>query len=320
MSWPADYYPASVVSDVLPGRKSSTLYNVLVGLNIFFVLTILLLTLYVLISKSSTSIFTVNIQLFSNKWSPENGVYGLLTPLLGSLLVSTLAIPIVLIFSIPLVIAIVEYARGPLSRILDVIVDLTAGLPTIIFAYIGLAFLSNWLKYWVEEPLNRLLNFIPLFSCKPLTGQNIGTAALILAISTVPFTTALIREAYKMIPHSMVEALYSVGLYKEEVAYMKISMIKTAIVSAILFSTSRVLTETTIVSLLAGNQFIISSCIFTPMITIPSLIVNNFGYSTIYPLLDSVLFTSALILYAISLALNFAGLYLNMKLEVIAGG
>ena len=289
----------------------------LVGLNLAILVVLFALVVYVLAVKSAPSILSLGAGLLGSVWNTDEGRYGLLAPLLGSVLVTVYSIPLIIVFSIPLVVLAEEYLRGLAGKLVNLVIDMSAGLPTVIYAYIGLAFMSNVLKDWLERPLHELLGFLPLFACRPLTGQNLMTATVILSISAVPYMAALVRESLRMIPKSYVEASYSIGLYKEEVILMKLSMVRPAIVSALLLSSSRVLTETTIVSLVAGNQYVITPCALSPVSTIPSLIVNNFGYSVMYPLLDSVLFASSLILFVLSLSLNAAGLYLNKRFRVV---
>ncbi|WP_440059317.1 PstC family ABC transporter permease [Thermogladius sp. 4427co] len=273
-----------------------------------------------MLQKSIPSLTNLGVSLFSPTWDLDHGEYGILAPIIGSLEVGLVSLPIILVFSIPLTIFTEEYLSKKVRKYVDIFIDLTAGIPTVIFAYLGVAFLSNNIRQYVEIPLHKLLGFLPVFGCYPLTGQNLLTASLVLSVSTISYTAVLLRESLRMIPLTYIEAMYSTGLVKEEVIIMKISMIKPAVISAILLSLSRVLTETTIVSLLAGNQIIISPCLFSPVSTIPSLIVNNFGYSTIYPLVNSVLFFSSLILFVISLLLNLAGLSLNKKLRAVFSG
>jgi phosphate transport system permease protein len=294
-------------------KRNLSVFDFFVLVSILTIFVFLALTGYVLIYHSAEAIKISGISLFNVKWDQYRGIYGLAIPLLGSLVLTMVSLLFVAIFSIPLAILTNEYVRGRFRGVMETFADVSAGLPTVIYAFIGVAFLSNYLGKFVESPLHNFLGFIPLFSCTPFSGANLFTASIVLSIAMTPFTILLIREAYSMIPKIYIDAAYSLGLFKEEVIFLKLSMIKKAIISSLLFSASRVLTETTIVSLVAGGQFLASSCLLSPVITIPALIVNNFGYSNIYYGIDEALYFSALILFLISMTLNILGFILYSR-------
>ena len=294
-------------------NRSIDLFKVFSLMVISILIGLLILVVYVLVTYSSIAMGRYGLELFSTIWDPYREIYGLLIPLTGSLIIMLLSTMFSIILSIPFMIILEEYLSGLLKRFLEIFIEINAGLPTVIYAFIGLVFLSSIIREHVQRPLYQHLSFIPLFSCEPVLGTNMFTAALVLSIATIPFTTTLIREAYRMIPRMYIEAGYSLGLFKEEVVLMKLNMIKPAIVSAILVSASRILTETTIVALVAGSQFNLSACLFTPIITVPAHIVNNFGYSMIYPFIDNSLYFAALLLFIISLTLNVFGLTLYSR-------
>jgi len=246
-----------------------------------------------------------------NVWAPSEtgpGDYGLLAPLFGTLVTSLISIIIVLPLSLSLIILTEEIIPPKSREIITSLVDVMAGLPTIIYGLWGVAILAPLLKKKVMDPLHTLLSSIPLFSCQPITGENILTAGILLAIMILPFVYVIIREAYSTIPHDLVEAAAAYSAGWRHYVRLRLGMIKPAIIGGLLLGFGRAAGETVAVALVVGNSFTISACLFKPGYTISALIANQFSNSLYYPLMLNVLFSGGFILLIIGLILNIIGL------------
>lgn len=177
----------------------------------------------------------------------------------------------------------------------------------------GAFILAPLLRDYVMVPLNNYLWFIPIFSCKPTTPSTMFTAGVVLAIMVTPFITSVIREAYESIPLSYREAALGIGATKYEYVKIMLSMIKPAILAAVLLGFGRAAGETVAVSMTMGNSFSLSTCLFEPGYTISSLIANQFGNAGFYHYMTYALFGAGLILLIIGLTLNSIGLYVLMR-------
>jgi phosphate transport system permease protein len=271
-------------------------------------LTILVLSIATVALKSLDSLQTFGLNLLiSSTWNPERGVYGFLAPLVGSVTTSILAVITALFLSLPLTIIIAEYLRGIVKNVVSSIVELMGGMPTIIYAVWASQYLVPFLKEFIMEPLHNVFKFIPLFSCRPITGFSIFTSGISIGISMVPYVTAIILEAYQSIPLAYREACYGIGATRYESIKMMLSLARPAIVAALILGFARSLGETTIAAVTVGNSMYLSSCLFAPGYTVSALIASQFANAHLYPYAESVLYASILFVMMISIALSFYG-------------
>ncbi len=279
------------------------------------VVALFALLINVLVDNSIPILEREGLNFFTSpQWRPSETpgeeFYGILAPLYGTIYTSIIAVAIALPTSVSLAVFVTDLAPPRLRELFIGLVDVMAGLPTILYGIWGALVLAPFLKDRLMDPLHTYLGFVPLFSCQPVTGYTVFTAGLILALMVVPFMTAVIREAYSRIPDTYREAVYSLGATDYEAARTLVSMIRPAILAALLLGFGRAAGETIAVSLTVGNSASISACAFTPGYTIASLIANQFANAGLYRHMTSALYAAGLILLVIGLALNTAGLYM----------
>lgn len=280
-------------------------------------LGILVVTVITILSNSLESLSLYGLSLIASSiWDPENLKYGLLAPILGSIMTSTLAILIALVFSIPLIILIAEYSSGFVKNVLSSIVELMGGIPTIVYAIWASTYFASLLKQHVMDPLHAYFSIIPLFSCKPITGFSIFTAGVSIGVSIVPYVTSMILEAYQNIPQALREACLGIGCTKYESVKVLMSLAKPAVLASLILGFARSLGETTIAVATVGNSMYLSSCIFSPGITVSALIASQFANAYLYKYAESVLYASALFVLFIAIVLSFVGLSMLIKWRV----
>ncbi|MDV3103647.1 phosphate ABC transporter permease subunit PstC [Thermococcus waiotapuensis] len=280
---------------------------------VFFVFILFTLMLLVYFFQSSPAFHRFGLGVYTrNIWKaaeePELEDYGLLAAIWGSIYTATIAT----LLSLPLAIAyslfVVDYSPKRLKKPLIVMSDIMAGLPTVIYGVWGATFLVPFLRDWVMKPLHDHLSFIPLFSYPPATGYSYLSAGVLLAIMVTPFASAVIREAYSMIPFTYREAVYSLGATKFEATRILLGYIKPAIVSGMILAFGRAVGETVAVSLVIGNAFNVEIGLFAPGYTVSSLIASQFGNAFIYGYMTPVLFAAGLALFVVGLVVNVIGL------------
>jgi phosphate transport system permease protein len=239
-----------------------------------------------------------------NEANPESSVYGLLAPLFGTLVSSTIAVILALPVAISVVLVLEEYAPQRLREVIGSIIELMAGLPTIVYGLWGLEVLAPVLRKHVYSPLHDLLGFIPLFSCRPITGFNLATAGVLLAIMILPYMVAVARDAYRSIPFTYREAALAIGATRYEYAKIMLGLARPGIIAAALLGFGRAAGETVAVALVVGNTPYVGACLFKPAYTISSLIANQFANANLYPYMISVLFFGGLLLLLIGMVAN----------------
>ncbi|MDK2914873.1 MAG: phosphate transport system permease protein [Thermococcaceae archaeon] len=276
--------------------------------------------LFVYFTNALPALHRYGLDLYlENVWraaeEPSEEVYGIAAAIWGSIYTSIIAILIALPLSVAYSVFVVDYAPKRLKNAFIILSDIMAGLPTIIYGIWGAFFLVPFLRDWIMKPLYDHLSFIPLFSYPPVGGYSYLSAGVLLAIMVTPFASAIIREAYNMVPFTYREAIYSLGATRYEATKILLGYIKPAIISGTILAFGRAVGETVAVSLVIGNTFNLTTALFAPGYTVSSLIANQFGNAFIYEYMTSTLFAAGLILFVIGLAVNVVGLKMLKRWE-----
>jgi len=235
--------------------------------------------------------------LAGQTWRPSRGEFGLYPFIMGTLWVTgvamVLAVPPCLLSAIYLA----EYAR-PLARtIVKPLLDLLAGIPSVVYGVWGVVAIVPWVKDFLAPTLGRWLGFIPLFAANNPTGFGILSGGIVLAVMVAPFIIAIAYEVMRSVPDGLREASLAVGATKwQTIKYAVLPQTLPGIVAGIVLGSSRALGETMAVLMVVGNVSRVPSSIFDPAYPLPALIANNYGEMLSIPLYDSALLLAALML------------------------
>ena len=299
-----------------PNTGSIRLYYSLAPAALVSVLVLVVL-LGILIYYSIPAIEEYGLGILrSSKWRPIEGdpkasIYGLLVPLAGTIVTALLAVMIAAPLAVSSLFFSEELIPGRLRGVKEAftsLVDLMTGIPTIVYGLWGVTVLAPFLRDTLYNTLYSTLSFIPLFSCKPVTGSTVLTAGILLAFMIIPFIYSITREAYRQIPATYKEAALSLGATKYEYFKIMFGMLKPALLAGILIGFGRAAGETVAVALVIGNTFNMPTCLLAPSYTISSLIANQFANASLYPYMTNVLLLGGLILLVIGLVSNLLGL------------
>jgi phosphate transport system permease protein len=245
--------------------------------------------------------------LIGMTWDPITGEFGGLPFVLGTLLTSFLALLISTLFSLPIAIFLGEYFRsGAMSSFVKTMIELLAGIPSVIYGFWGLFFFVP------------IVRFIQLEVGVPPYGVGILTASLILAIMIIPYSASLGREMIALVPSDLKEAALSLGATRFEVIRKVIlPYARSGIFAGILLSLGRALGETMAVTMVIGNANFIPKSIFAPANTMASIIANEFTEATGKVYLAS-LIEIALLLFVVTMIINLVGkaIVSRMRVEV----
>ncbi len=193
--------------------------------------------------------------LFRKEWNPVEDNYGALPFIFGTLVTSLTALLIATPVSILIALFITEYLPKSFSRIISLLVEMVAAIPSIVFGLWGLFYLAPFVKNTLAPFLKLHFGYIPLFQ-GPSYGIGILTAALILSIMIVPTISSICRSIFELVPSHQKEASYALGSTKYEM--IKLAIIKpslSGISSAVVLGLGRALRETMAVTMLIGNYF-----------------------------------------------------------------
>lgn len=239
--------------------------------------------------------------IFSSEWNPTEGKeeYGALSFIVGTLLTSILALLLCIPMSFSASLFLGEYYKNTkIANILGSMVDLLAGIPSIVYGLWG---------FYVIKPLIVDLGFNE-------QGFGIFTSALILSIMIIPYATSLSSEIIKMVPNELKEAAYSLGATQGEVIFnVIIPTARSGIVASYILAFGRALGETMAVTMLIGNANIIPKGLFDTGNTMASVIANQFGEAEGLKL--SSLIAIGLLLFLITGIVNSIGKLIINKLS-----
>lgn len=231
--------------------------------------------------------------IISSEWNPTQGreEYGALAFIAGTLLTSFIAIILCFPLAFSTSLFIGEYYKGTrISRIVGTLVDMLAGIPSIVYGLWG---------FYVLRPLIADLG---------LNAQGFGifTAGVVLAIMIIPYATSISTEIIKMVSADLKEAAYSLGATRREVILsVLIPNARSGIFTSFVLAFGRALGETMAVTMLIGNANVIPDSIFGPGNTMASVIANQFGEAEGLKL--SSLITIGLLLFVITGIINGIG-------------
>lgn len=240
--------------------------------------------------------------LVNSTWDPVQEIYGALPIIYGTIVSSLLALIIALPLSIGVAIYLAEVAPPWLEKPLSFLVELLAGIPSVIYGLWGIFVLVPWIRTEVEPYLSDKLGFLPFFRGAPY-GFGMLAAVLILSIMVLPIISSISRDVLKSVPHSQREAALALGATKWQSTIIVLKDAKSGILGATMLGLGRAIGETMAVTMVIGNRALISPSLFDPSYTMASVIANEFTEATSEMYL-SALIQLALVLFVITIIIN----------------
>ncbi|MGI6172048.1 MAG: phosphate ABC transporter permease subunit PstC [Butyricicoccus sp.] len=204
--------------------------------------------------------------LFGTTWAPKNepASFGILPMIVGSICVTLGAIVIGVPIGILTAAFLARFCPKPLHGLLEPMVQLMAGIPSIIYGFFGMVVLVP------------LLRNIP--GC---TGVSLLAAALLLGIMILPTVINLSESAIRAVPESYYEGSLALGAtHERSVFFAVLPAAKSGILAAIVLGIGRAIGETMAVIMVAGNQAVLPRGLLKGVRTMTANIVLEMGYAT----------------------------------------
>jgi phosphate transport system permease protein len=237
-----------------------------------------------------------------SNWDPVLDEYGALPFVYGTLVSSLLALVISLPLSIGIAVFLSEIAPPWFERPLSFLVELLAGIPSIIYGLWGIFVLVPWIRTTVQPFLSGYLDFLPMFRGAPY-GFGMLAAGIILSIMVLPIITSISRDVLKAVPRSQREAALAIGATKWETIWIILRDARSGILGATLLGLGRAIGETMAVTMVIGNRPSISLSLFDPGYTMASVLANEFTEATTDMYISSLIYI-ALVLFVITIVIN----------------
>ncbi|MBM4162597.1 MAG: phosphate ABC transporter permease subunit PstC [Ignavibacteria bacterium] len=273
------------------------------------VLLLVVLMAYEMYVESKPSLAKFGWDFFtSSTWDPVREEYGALPFIFGTMMSSLLALLIALPLSLGIAIFLSEMAPHWLERALSFLVELLAGIPSIVYGLWGIFVLVPWIRTSVEPLLSTHLGFLPLFRGAPY-GFGMLAAGFILSIMILPIISSISRDVLKAVPQGQREASLAIGATKWESIRIILKDAKSGILGATLLGLGRAIGETMAVTMVIGNRPTISLSLFDPGYTMASVLANEFTEATT-SMYVSALVEIALLLFVITIIVNILARFL----------
>lgn len=201
--------------------------------------------------------------LFGTKWKPSSGYYGIFPMIIGSILVTGIAVIIGVPIGILCAVFMSHYCPKKLYRFVKPAINLLAGIPSIVYGFFGLVVIVPIMKDLVGG-----------------SGKSLLTAGILLGIMILPTVIKTTESSLNAVPRSYYEGALALGAtHERSVFFASLPAAKSGILAAIIPGVGRAIGETMAVILVAGNQTILPKSITSGIRTMTSNIVIEMGYA-----------------------------------------
>lgn len=260
-----------------------------------------------LIQKSTLILTTqpLNELLLSSSWHPWQGEFGFLPFITGTLWVTALAMVLSIPPSLLMSIYLAEYAPNKVRGIAKPLIDLLAGIPSVIFGLWGVLVIVPLIRDYVA----------PLVGVAT-TGYTVLTGGIVLSLMASPIIISISEEVIRAVPQHVREASMALGATKWQT--VKHAVARSAfpgIVAAIMLGFGRAFGETMAVLMVVGNVAKVPTSLFDPAYPLPALIANNYGEMMSIPSYDSALMLAGLFLFVMVSVFSIAAALLLARIK-----
>ncbi len=228
--------------------------------------------------------------LFSTTWFPDRAVedggpqVGVLAFLLGSIIVSLLAVLVSAPLSIACAVFIQEIAPFWGQRLLQPAIEILAGIPSVVYGYIGLSLLVPFIRNNIGG-----------------LGFSVLAGFLVLSVMILPTIVSVSTDTLRALPQEWKEASYALGSTRwQAIRLVLLPAARSGLVTGIVLGLARAFGEALAVQMVIGNTRKIPSSILDPVITLTSAITMDMGNTPMGSLWNNTLWTMGLLLLLIS--------------------
>jgi phosphate transport system permease protein len=277
----------------------------------FALLSLLMLSLIVyFLFQEGMPIFkltSVSDFLFGPFWYPtyDPPAYGIWPLIIGSLVVTVFSSLIAVPFGIFSAIYISEIAPLQIKEVLKAVIELLAGLPSVVLGFFGMVILAPWMQETFDLP----------------TGLNIVNASLMLAVMAIPTISSISEDALYAVPRDFKEASYALGATKyETITRVIVPSALSGISTAVILGMARAIGETMVVLMVAGGAAALPRGIFDSVRPMPASIAAEMGEAPFQSGHYHALFATGIVLFIITLAFNLIADYISNRFKEEGSG
>lgn len=267
---------------------------------------------------------TVSSFVFGRQWLTASfwqDWYGVIPLFIGSLMVSIVALTLAVPLGVGAAIYINQIASLREQRVIKPCIEFISAIPSVVLGFFGIAVLGQALRALSQFSW---LSWVPGF---PYSERlNILTAGCLLALIAVPTIFTLAEDALNNVPRALKEASFALGASRlQTIVRIIVPASLSGIISAVLLGLGRVIGETMVVLLCAGNRIAIPdftdglSVVTQPVHTMTGIIAQEMGEVVRGSIHYRALFVVGLVLFLLSLIINYAAQKIVRKYRISIG-
>ena len=239
--------------------------------------------------------------LTGTEWTPlfASPRFGVLPLIAGTVLVSAIAMAVALPMGLLSAIYLSEYAPEPLRRVVKPVLEILAGVPTVVYGYFALMFVTPLLQRVFPQ----------------MAGFNALSPGIVMGIMILPLVSSLAEDAMRAVPSGLREGAYALGATKMQTALkVVVPAAFSGISAAAILAMSRAIGETMIVAIAAGQQPRLTLDPRVPVETMTAYIVQvSLGDTPQGTLEYRTIFAVGMLLFLMTFALNLASTWLRER-------
>lgn len=235
--------------------------------------------------------------LFGTTWDPLNGVFGILPMIVGSIYATAGAMIIGVPIGIMTAIFLAFFCNEKLYKILKPILNLLAGIPSVVYGFVGLM---------VIVPLVR-----DLFGG---SGSSLLSASIVLGVMILPTIIGLSESSLRQVPRSYYEGALALGAtHERSVFFTVLPAGKSGVFASVVLGVGRAIGETMAVIMVAGNQTAMPSSLFRGIRTLTTNIVMEMSYAE--GMHRDALIATAVVLFIFILVINLSFSFVKRRVK-----
>lgn len=259
--------------------------------------------IFVLIFETASFFGKVSIIdfLFDNQWTPlfQDKHFGIMPLVAGTFLVTFIAMVVAIPLGILSAVYLNEYSGDKFRSVVKPILEILAGIPTVVYGYFALLFVTPLLKEIIPE----------------LAGFNALSPGIVMGIMILPMVSSLSEDAMRAVPSSLKDGAYAMGATKFQVIFrVVIPAALSGIMSSFILGISRAIGETMIVTIASGQMPKLTFDPRVPIETITAYIVQVSLGDTPHGTIEyNTIFAAGMTLFVFTLALNIVSHWLKER-------
>jgi phosphate transport system permease protein len=239
--------------------------------------------------------------LTGREWTPlfANPRFGVIPLVVGTTLVSAIAMVVALPMGLVSAIYLSEYAPNRVRRVVKPTLEILAGVPTVVYGYFALMFVTPLLQRYLPG----------------LSGFNALSPGIVMGIMILPLVSSLSEDAMRAVPNGLREGAYALGATRMQTALrVVVPAALSGITAAFILAASRAVGETMIVAIAAGQQPRLTANPLVPIETMTAYIVQvSLGDTPQGTLEYRTIFAVGMLLFVMTFALNLVSTWLRER-------